>query len=95
MDIRPIRTTPDYEKALVEIKRLWNAEPGTTDADKLELLAMLVEAYEDAHYPMPDPDPVEAIKFRMEQQGMTRSDLVPIFGTRARAYRRFCLASGR
>jgi HTH-type transcriptional regulator/antitoxin HigA len=84
MDIRPIRTTADHEKALLEIQRLWNAKPGTTDADKLELLAMLVEAYEDAHYPMPDPDPVEAIKFRMEQQGLSRSDLVPIFGTRSR-----------
>jgi len=84
MDPRPIRTTADYDSALAEIQRLWHAEPGTTDAERLEILGALVEAYEEVPYPVPAPDPVEAIRFRMEQQGLCRADLVPIFGTTAR-----------
>lgn len=84
MDIRPIRSQDDYERGLLEIKRLWNARPGTEDADKLETLGILVEAYEQRVYLLPNPDPVEAIKFRMEQEGLTSADLLPIFGTRGR-----------
>jgi HTH-type transcriptional regulator/antitoxin HigA len=84
MELRPIRTTADYDRALEEIQRLWHAAPGTADAEKLEMLGALVEAYEQDTYPMPAPDPIEAIKFRMDQQGLSQADLVPIFGTRAR-----------
>ena len=84
MEIRPIRTAKDHDQALREIERLWDAKPGSKDADRLNVLAVLVEDYEEKHYPMDPPDPVEAIKFRMEQEGLTRSDLEPILGTRAR-----------
>jgi HTH-type transcriptional regulator/antitoxin HigA len=84
MNIHPIRSQADYERGLSEIKRLWHARPGTEDADKLETLGILVEEYEQRTYPLPDPDPVEAIKFRMDQQGLTTADLLPIFGTRGR-----------
>ena len=84
MNVHPIRSEADYEHALLEIKRLWNARPGTEAADRLEMLGVLVEAYERQVYPMPDPDPVEAIKFRMEQEGLSSADLLPIFGTRGR-----------
>ncbi|HVH45449.1 MAG TPA: transcriptional regulator [Labilithrix sp.] len=84
MDIRLIRTDSDYEEALAEIQRLWEAKPGTSDEAKLELLAMLVHNYERSRDPLPPLDPVEAIKFRMEQQGLSRKDLLPIFGTTAR-----------
>src|SRR5882672_8108288 len=83
-DVKPIRTKRDYEAALKEIERLWGAKAGTTDGDRLDVLATLVDAYEAEHYPMDPPDPVEAIKFRMEQQGLTRRDLEQIIGTRTR-----------
>lgn len=84
MDIRLIRTDSDYEEALAEIQRLWEAKSGTSDEAKLELLAMLVHNYERSREPLPTLDPVEAIKFRMEQQGLSRKDLLPVFGTTAR-----------
>jgi HTH-type transcriptional regulator/antitoxin HigA len=84
MDIRPIATEKDYETALAEIKRLWSAEAGSPEAQKIEVLAMLAQNYERAREPLPKPDPIEAIKFRMEQQGLSRRDLLPIFGTTAR-----------
>jgi len=84
MELRPIRTTADYDRALAEIQRLWHAAPGTADAEKLEILGALVEAYEEVVYHVQAPDPIEAIKFRMDQQGLSRADLVPIFGTTAR-----------
>lgn len=84
MDIRLIHSTSDYEEAFAEIQRLWEAKPGTPDEGKLELLAMLVHNYERSLEPLPALDPVEAIKFRMEQQGLSRKDLLPIFGTTAR-----------
>jgi HTH-type transcriptional regulator/antitoxin HigA len=84
MDIRLIRTDADYAEALAEIDRLWDAEAGSTDEAKLELLAMLVQHYERAREPLPELDPIEAIKFRMDQQGLTRKDLLPVFGTTAR-----------
>lgn len=83
-DLKPIRTEADYEAALEEVERLWGAKSGTPDGDRLDVLATLIEVYETKHYPMDPPDPVEAIKFRMEQQGLTRKDLEPIFGTRNR-----------
>jgi len=67
-----------------EVERLWGAKSGTPEGDRLDVLATLIEAYEDRRYPMEPPDPIEAIKFRMEQQGLTRKDLEPLIGTRTR-----------
>ena len=83
-NLKPIRTDADYEVALAEIERLWGAPAGTPEGDRLDILATLVDAYENEHYPMDPPDPIEAIKFRMEQQGLTRRDLEGILGTRTR-----------
>ena len=83
-DIKPIRTEQDYQAALAEIEKLWGAANGTDAGDRLEVLATLIDAYESEHDPMDPPDPVEAIKFRMEQQGLTRQDLEEIIGTRTR-----------
>ncbi|HEY5048038.1 MAG TPA: helix-turn-helix domain-containing protein [Rhizomicrobium sp.] len=83
-NLRPIRTGSDYEGSIREIERLWGARRGTPEGDRLDILATLVDAWEAAHYPMDPPDPVEAIKFRMEQQGLTRKDLEALIGTRTR-----------
>jgi HTH-type transcriptional regulator/antitoxin HigA len=83
-EIRPIRTKRDYEAALKEVERLWGAKSDTSEGDRLDVLATLIDAYEATHYPMNPPDPIEAIKFRMEQQGLTRKDLEPLIGTRTR-----------
>ncbi len=83
-EVRPIRTKRDYEAALKEVQRLWGAKTGTRDGDRLDVLATLIDAYEADHYRMDPPDPIEAIKFRMEQQGLTRRDLEEIIGTRTR-----------
>jgi HTH-type transcriptional regulator/antitoxin HigA len=83
-EVKPIRTKRDYEAALKEVERLWGAKTGTRDGDRLDVLATLIDAYETEHYPTDPPDPIEAIKFRMEQQGLTRRDLEEIIGTRTR-----------
>ena len=83
-ELKPIRTEVDYEAALGEVEHLWGAKNGTPDGDRLDILATLIDAYEAEHHPMDPPDPIEAIKFRMEQQGLTRKDLEPIIGTRTR-----------
>ena len=83
MEIRPIKTEADYEAALVEIEELFEAEPGTPEGDRLEVLTTLVEAYEDAHYSIPSPDPIEAIRYHMESRGLVRRDLEPYIGSRA------------
>ena len=83
-NIKPIRSKKNYENALDEIGRLWGAKLGTPAGDRLDVLATLVDAYEAARYLMDPPDPIEAIKFRMEQQGLTRKDLEPLIGTRTR-----------
>ena len=83
-DLKPIRTENDYEQALAEVEELWGARTGTSKGDRLDVLATLIEAYEVEHYPMDPPDPIEAIKFRMEQQALTRKDLEKILGTRMR-----------
>src|SRR4249920_457611 len=83
-DVKPIRTEADYDAALAEVERLWGSKSGTPNGDRLDVLATLIEAYEEKHYPIDVPDPVEAIKFRMEQQGLTRKDLEPLIGTRTR-----------
>ena len=78
--IQPINTKKDYEKALALIDSLWNAKPNTEDGDILDILATLVEAYENKRFPMLPPDPIEAIRFRMEQMGLEKSDIVNILG---------------
>ena len=83
-EVRPIRTKRDYEAALREVERLWGAKTGSRDGDRLNVLAILIDAYEADRYRMDPPDPIEAIKFRMEQQGLTRRDLEEIIGTRTR-----------
>src|SRR5450755_4702050 len=83
-DLKPIRSEKDYKGALAEMKRLWGSKSGTYEGDRLDVLATLVDAYESQHHPIDPPDPVEAIKFRMEQQGLTRKDLEGVIGTRTR-----------
>ena len=83
-DLKPIRSEKDYERALAEVEELWGAKAGTLKGDRLDILATLIEVYEAEHYPMDPPDPIEAIKFRMEQQGLKRKDLEEILGTRTR-----------
>ena len=82
--LKPLRTRVDYEDALAEIERLWGAKSGTPRGDRLDILATLVDAYENDRYPMDPPDPIDAIKFRMEQQGLTRKDLEGLLGSRTR-----------
>ena len=83
-DLKPIRTPNDYESALELMAELWGADSNSPEGDKLDLLATLIDAYEAKHHPIDPPDPIEAIKFRMEQQGLTRKDLEGIIGTRTR-----------
>jgi HTH-type transcriptional regulator/antitoxin HigA len=86
MQLKPIRTKADHEAALKEIEGLWGAEESTAEGDRLEILTTLVEVYEEAHFPMDLPDPIEAIKFRLEQQGQDHSALIGILGSRTRVY---------
>lgn len=84
MEIRPIKTETDYELALARLDALMDADPGSAEGDELDLLATLIEAYEFKHHPIDAPDPIEAILFRMEQQGLTRKDLEGALGSRSR-----------
>lgn len=86
MNIRPIKTKADYRAALKEVEALMAAERDTPEGERLDVLVTLVEAYEKKHYPLDLPDPVEAIRFRMEQKGMTPKDLVPMIGQINRVY---------
>ena len=88
MQVRPIRSDADYREALRRIEVLMDMNPdaGTAEDDELDVLATLVEAYEDRHYPMELPDPIEAIKFYMEQNHMTAKDLQPMIGRLNRVY---------
>jgi HTH-type transcriptional regulator/antitoxin HigA len=82
MDIAPIKTQRDYRRTLKEIEGLMRAKRGTPEGDRLDVLVTLVEAWEAKHYPLDLPDPVEAIKYHMDQQGLTPSDLIPFIGSR-------------
>lgn len=84
MTITPIKSKRDYERALRRVEELMDAKSGTKAGDELDVLTTLVEAYEAKHYAICPPDPVEAIKFRMEQLGMTRKDLEAVLGRRGR-----------
>jgi HTH-type transcriptional regulator/antitoxin HigA len=88
MELKPIRTEAEYEVALREVSAYFDDEPtpGTAEGDRFEILVMLVEAYEARHHPIAPPDPVEAIKFRMEQAGLTPKDLEPMIGRMNRVY---------
>ena len=84
MDIRPIKTEADYRAALKEIENLFDAVPNTPEGDRLDVLTTLVGVYEEQHYPIPAPDPVEAILYHMESRSLARRDLEPYIGNRAR-----------
>lgn len=84
MKIKPIKSVEDNNAALARIEQLWDAEPNSPEGDELEVLATLVHAFEEEHYPIEAPDPIEAIKFRMEQQDLDDKDLVPFLGQRSR-----------
>jgi HTH-type transcriptional regulator / antitoxin HigA len=84
MKIKPIRTEADYEASLREIEKLLEDQSKSIDADRLEVLTILTEAYEDKHYALPLPDPIEAILYYMESRGLSRRDLEPFIGSRAR-----------
>lgn len=86
MDIKPIKSEGDYEKALQRVESLWNAPEGSAESDELDVLATLIEAYERDHYPVGLPDPVEAIRFRLEQQGKDSRALIGVIGGRTRVY---------
>lgn len=77
MEIRPIHNEKEHRAALERLESLMDAEPGTEEGDELKVLAALIEVYEEKHYPVEPPDPIEAIRFRMDQQGLTRRDLEP------------------
>lgn len=84
IEIKPIHTEADYEATLAEIELLFEAVPGTPEGDRLEILTTLVETYEEKHYPIPLPDPVEAILYYLESRGLSRRDLESYLGSRAR-----------
>jgi len=84
MDIKPIRTEADYRAALKEIERLFDAASGTPEGDRLDILTTLVQAYEETHFAIPLPGPVEALEYYMESRGLTRKDMETYLGSRAR-----------
>jgi len=86
MDVKPIRSQSDYERALRRIEKLWDSPQGTVEGDELEVLITLTEAYEQEHYPIDLPDPIDAIKFRLEQTGKDLGALIGIIGQRTRVY---------
>lgn len=84
MEIKPIKTENDYFKSLKRVEALWGSKRDTPEGDELDLLVTIVEAYEIKHYPIAPPDPIDAIKFRMEQMGMTKTDLAKYLGSQSR-----------
>jgi HTH-type transcriptional regulator / antitoxin HigA len=86
MNIKPIKNERDYERALRRVESLWKSPEGSPESDELDVLATLLEAYERVHYPIDVPDPVEAIKFRLEQEGKDSRALIGVIGQRTRVY---------
>lgn len=84
MDIRPVRTEQDYEAAMTRINTLWGAPAGSPEGDELEVWSILVERFESEHHPIPASDPIEAIKFRLDQRGLGPRDLEPFIGSSGR-----------
>src|SRR5690606_36297443 len=82
MKIRLISTEADYQAALQRIRRLWEADPDTREAEELEILALLVNKFEEEHYPIEEPDPIDYIKIRMEELGLRQEDMVPYMGNK-------------
>jgi HTH-type transcriptional regulator / antitoxin HigA len=85
MTIKPIKTKRDYQAALARLETIFDSTPGTAEGDELEVLGILIDKYEMEHYPIGYPDPIEAIKFRMEQMGYTQNDLAKVVGLKSRA----------
>ena len=86
MDIKPIRAEADYERALRRVEELWDSPEGSVESDELDILTTLIEAYEREHYPIDLPDPIEAIRFRLEQKGKDFRALIGVIGQRTRVY---------
>ncbi len=84
MELKPVHTKKDYQAALAQIERLWDAPPKSADADELDILTLLVEQYEKTHSPIADPDPIEFLQHVMESRGLSRKDLEPHIGPRGR-----------
>ena len=84
MEARLIKTEKEYQKVLKRLEQIFDARPGTKDGDELDMLALLIERFEEEHYPIDSPDPIEAIKFRMEQMGYKQKDLAKIIGYKGR-----------
>lgn len=84
MEPKILKTEAEYEAALMQVQKLMNAKPGTPKSDRFDLWAKLVEDYENAHYPIEPPDPIDAILFRMEQQGLKPKDLEPYLGNKSK-----------
>lgn len=85
MNLKPIKTKKDYQQALDRLEVIFDAKKGTTQGDELEILGILIEQFENEHFPIELPDPIEAIKFRMEQMGYTQTDLARVVGLKSRA----------
>ena len=85
MEIKPIKNEKDYNQALERLETIFDAKPGTPESDELEVLGILIDQYENEHFPIGLPDPIEAIKFRMEQMGYNQNDLAKIVGRKSRA----------
>ncbi len=85
MQLKPIKNKKDYQNALLRLEKVFDAKPGTAEGDELEILGILIDNYENNQYPIEFPDPIEAIKFRMEQLGYNQSDLAAVVGLKSRA----------
>lgn len=84
MELRPIRTRREHQAALKKAEALWDAPDGSPSADRLEVLVLLIEAYEREHYPIADPDPIDFLRHLMEARELSRSDMEPFIGSRSR-----------
>ena len=84
MDLKPIKTKRDYQAALKRVEQIWQAAAGSTEADTLDVLTLLVADYEAKHFSIPDPDPIQFLEYVMDSRGLTRKDLEPYIGSRAR-----------
>ncbi len=85
MNLKPIKTKKDYQQALDRLELIFDAKKGTKEGDELAILGILIDQYENEHFPIDLPDPIEAIKFRMEQLGYTQTDLAKVVGLKSRA----------
>ena len=85
MKLKPIKTETDYNQAMIRLEKIFDAKKGTKEGDELEILGILIDKYETENFPIDMPDPIEAIKFRMEQMGYNQNDLANIVGLKSRA----------